>query len=541
MANFNTTTITDEKLLFGRRGEIDLMWRVANMQSHFALVGTRRFGKTCLFKCMLNKLKAEDSPCIPIYLDFKEVSSVVRGTTNVYNYIVSMMTVEAYNYSLFTGKSTFLNGKLELAASKNWNDVYSQIEGIDSASSLQLLTEAVNTYSGLAGKPILLLIDEYEFMLKYAFTDTSGFFKLRTLGDDTQYNHPMLMLWVAGAESWSRMGVLLGSNELNTCGDPNYLYPLTKEDFLEMWDSESSTWHDEIDKKILSENRELAYEKSGGVPYYGKLIGKYILTHRSFPTFEILQAYFEEIFNSKITLQHKKLLIKLSTVARKLESSVELTDLMQQGLVKFENNKHEITIGFLVDYLKSLNQNVIQQKPISYGLVEEICRLLEAVNRTSYKKNKRKIFRDIESQLSIMLDMQSVVIDSRTFTCFVLATYKMYLERTEGKIICRDGFERSIAGANLPEDFNRRKDWRNPQKGLFARALARLRNDLIHVSDSNEESEQDSLEDTESMRLFFIGNNSEPVSKKEFQDFQTAVLTKFRDELIKMKIFLDKN
>ena len=434
MAKFNTTIITDETHLYGRGAEIELMWRLANMNSHFALIGTRRFGMTCLFKCMTNKLKHPESPCLPVYLDFKEVSSVVRGTSNVYNYIVAMMTVEACRSNIFTGKATFLDGKLEIEDSQNWSFIYSQLDGISSADSLQLLQETVHTYAGIAGKPILLLIDEYEFMLKYAFTDTSGFFKLRNLGDESPFDYPVLMLWVAGAESWSRMGVLLGSNELNTCGDPNYLYPLSKEDFLKMWDNETASWHNENERNTLLEYRELAYNKSGGVPYYGKLIGKYILVHGCFPSYEILQPYFEEIFNSKISTQHKNILKKLSTVSRQMDPSKELDDLKHQGLIKEEKNKYVITIGFLSDYMKTLTPNIIQQKPLSSTLVEEICRLIEAINKTSLKKKHKKIFKDIEATLSITFDMQNIVTDSRSFTCFVLAAYKMYLERTEERV-----------------------------------------------------------------------------------------------------------
>jgi predicted AAA+ superfamily ATPase len=89
MTAFSQIEITDPEKLFGRKELIDKLFALANRHDNVAIIGTRRFGKTCLLKCMETKLRQDNkSKSYPIYFDFKEVGLIINSATasKVYNF-----------------------------------------------------------------------------------------------------------------------------------------------------------------------------------------------------------------------------------------------------------------------------------------------------------------------------------------------------------------------------------------------------------------------------------------------------------------------
>ena len=82
--------ITESEKLFGRKDLIKQLTYLANNGNSVSIIGLRRFGKSCLLESLVNDLsKLDNSKVYPIYFDFKEVGSLIKGTDNVYRYMIS--------------------------------------------------------------------------------------------------------------------------------------------------------------------------------------------------------------------------------------------------------------------------------------------------------------------------------------------------------------------------------------------------------------------------------------------------------------------
>ena len=71
MEPFSKHTIDSLDQLFGRKDLVDKLLAYAKRKENVALIGTRRFGKTCLFKSLQKHfLIDEEAPVFPVFLDF---------------------------------------------------------------------------------------------------------------------------------------------------------------------------------------------------------------------------------------------------------------------------------------------------------------------------------------------------------------------------------------------------------------------------------------------------------------------------------------
>ena len=205
---------------------------------------------------------------------------------------------------------------------------------------------------------------------------------------------------------------------------------------------------------------------------------------------------------------------------------------MNKGLVKYDEEKkrHQVTIGFLSDYLKTLDIVAVTKMPPTFKLVDDICKLIENINS---QRPKDMIFRPVNEEASLAIEMKSLVYDQHAMLTFAAATYKMYLERSAGKSIFDDGTEKMVFGKKLPEGFRKAFIPNKPESGKFARAIDRLRQTYIHLFDNNRpvNSQMDEVE----MLNYFIGKPILPLKPEEFSELQMGVLNKFKLELEKMR------
>lgn len=537
-APFSIDVITSANELYGRQDLIDSLRMSASMHINVQLIGTRRFGKTCLFRTLCNELSDEDSPCYPVFLDFKCVSSAVSGTSDVYKYIVSVILSSMFQSGIVDSEVMTFNETIKIKPNKSWSNVYGQLSAIGSSDSLGLLQEMIPFFADLLGKPVMLMIDEYEYLIKFSLSCPDDFFAIRNLATETlpKSGQRLLVFWVAGAETWKHIGEVTGSGWGNTMHSPTYVDPLEKDDFMKMWDDETQKVEIESKRNLLMSKAEYAWEKSGGVPFYGKLIGRELLVKKDADVdYTILQNFFDEILKGNISKDEKLILKELSTLPRRKPETPALKELINKGLVKFdeERKRHQITIGFLTDYLKTLDFVTATKMPPTVKIVDEICQLIENINS---QRPRNMIFKPVNEELSLAIDMKSVACDKKTMLNFSSATYKMYLERSAEKSVFDDGQERNVFGKKLPFGFRKAYDPTQPENGKFARAVDRLRQTYIHLYDNNRpvNSQMDEVE----MLNYFIGKPILPLKPEEFAELQMGVLKMFKKELEKMREFV---
>lgn len=532
---FSTDVITSADELYGRKELIESLQISAKMNINVQLIGTRRFGKTCIFRSMCNVLSKEDSPCYPIYLDFKCVSSAVSGTSDVYKYIVSVIVCNLFQSCILDNDELTFNETINIKPHKTWSHVFGQLSSLGPSDALGLFQEFIPWIADLLGKPILLMIDEYEYLIKYSLNCPDDFFAIRNLATETltDTGQRILVFWVAGAETWKHIGEVTGSGWGNTMHSPTYVDPLEKEDFLKMWNDEVQNVESEAKRSLLMSKAEFAWEKSGGIPFYGKLIGtEFLVKKNAVVDYTLLQTFFDEILKGNMSKDEKQILKSLSTLARRFQETPALKSLINKGLVKYDDKlkRHQITIGFLSDYLKTLDFITVTKMPQTFKIVDEIRKLIENINS---QRPHDMIFRPINEEVSLAIGMRSLVCDENTMLTFAAATYKMYLERSAGKTVFADGSERIVYGKKLPFGFKKSYDPVKPESGKFARAVDRLRQTYIHLFDNNRPINSQ-MDETE-MLDFFINKSILPLRPAEFAELQMGVLNKFIIELENMR------
>ncbi|MBR4729483.1 MAG: hypothetical protein IK075_04410 [Prevotella sp.] len=179
MVPFNNNIVTDVNLLFGRKKLLETLDKYILSNINLSIIGTRRFGKTSLLRTVQKKLikQGDEAPCIPIYMDFKGVCSIVNNTAGVYRYIISLIVAELFKQKIFTSREVFPNN-IEIIPSDNWNNVFCQLEKYDTSEMLGLFIHIMPWFADLCERPFFLLFDEYEFLIKHTFDKADEFFNL---------------------------------------------------------------------------------------------------------------------------------------------------------------------------------------------------------------------------------------------------------------------------------------------------------------------------------------------------------------------------
>ena len=513
MIPFSQVAITDPNKLFGRRELIDKLLILANRHDNIAIIGTRRFGKTCLLKCIETALRQDDkSTSYPIYFDFKEVGAVIKGTDNVYKYMISILVEVLFKDKHFTQAETIK--KVTIIPSDDWTDIYEQLSDISSVKTQGLFTEIIIFFAELIGKTILFLIDEYEYLFKYSFDTPVGFMNMRTLS--SQKEKPFAF-WIAGAVNWDYLCTITGSGELNGIGSNTVSFGrLDKDSFNEMWNKEIAEIDDNKLKDLL--DMEFAYLNSGGVPFYGKCIGSYIVVNKKMPDYSILKANFQEIDNA-LHSEEKKILNDIAKCPQNIKDSKYVIELENKGLVKKSNNKknsYEISIGFYRDYLiASLNDadRLKSKLTESQELVVKITNLIETINKTFDNKRKLYIFDLVNDSASLENDLRTPCFNKENFADFASAIYKIYFERTK---------DNDKKGEKLPVKFRYNE---------FSQIIDILRHSFGggHIIDKFQQ--QEGRMTKPEMLEILTGSKNEPHTAEDFNYLQIKILKMFETEL----------
>ncbi|KAA6351901.1 hypothetical protein EZS27_000698 [termite gut metagenome] len=520
MTPFSQVTITDPNELFGRKELIEKLLSLANRHDNVAIIGTRRFGKTCLLKCIETVLRRDDkSTSYPIYFDFKSVGSIIKGTEYVYKYMVCILVSKLFCDKHFTNTETIK--KITITPSEEWEDIYEQIQDVSFVQIQGLFEAIIKFFAELLGKTILFLIDEYEYLFKYSFDSPEGFMKMRTISTQSLENglRPF-SFWIAGAVSWDYLCTVTGSGELNGIGGNTIsLSPLAEVYFREMWNSEISTIENSELKNLLDSNIEFTFHNSGGVPFFGKCIGSYIIVNNIVPDYSILKANFQEIDNA-LHLEEKKILNILAQQSQNIKGttlSVHINALLEKGLIRHGNNKsYEISIGFYRDYLLASLNDADRLKPKiseSQAFTDKITGLIETINKTNFNKKKIYIFDPVNDSASLEKDLRTLCSTKEQFADFASSLYKVYFERTK---------DNDKNKAKLPYNF---------KNSEFSRIVDTLRHSLGGGHEMDKLSQYEGQMSKVEMLEILTDSKNEPYNTEDFEKLQIEILKRFEKEL----------
>lgn len=511
MIPFQVREIADPKCLFGRSGMLESLKVSAYRNANLNVVGIRRFGKTCVMKSLISLLKEDENTTVyPIYLDFK--SSEIIGTDNVYKYMLSVFLSSLFLDGANTDKINICGN--DVMPSGIWEDIYEQI----SASGLRLhrqLSELVSFFSEMMEKTVLFIIDEYEFLFVKALERPEGFMKIRNLGAQINKNgHRIFAYWLVGSITWDKLCDSIGSPAANTITETSYITPLDKESFLKWWQYELSFESDTILKGLLEVNAEIAYEKSGGVPYYGIKIAEYLIKYKQQPDYSILLQSFKDMMSRCLSPEEQKVLEKLKKGPQNI-SSLEANQLYEKGIIQKINKKNfSIRIAYLQEYVNSLfSEKNATNAEVLRKLVKDIVEYMKNINDCKKNKCGEYVFKPDNAMSSWEEVLRTECLTRKDFESFVNSLYKMFFERAK----------ENEKGDLLPNKF---------RYGNFAKCLDTARHGVDHAQDSYIVL-PGQLKRSEMLQIV-NGNLNEPFYPSEYSDFQLNFMRLFLTELKNM-------
>ena len=520
---FEIFDITNKEYLYGRDALIKKLIILAKRCENASIIGARRFGKTCLLKSISAFLKENDDiPVYPLYLDFK--TEDLKGTDAAYRYMISSLLVSLYNEGLFTNEENF--GAVNIKPSEDWTDIDEQLMSLSSVRLQSCLKRVVLFFAELLDKTILFIIDEYEYLFKYILDTPASFMKLRDLS--TTINEDGLrpfIFWISGAVNWDHLCTDLGSGECNPISATEYVTPIDKPDFIKMWNDECELIDDNEKKELLKNNCEFAWEKSGGVPFYGKLIGGYILRNHTKPNYSICSPCFKEMIKT-LSIPEVNILKDVSKNELSITQSIAVGDLIEKGIITKDKKKYIMTIMFLKEYLIDdfADTNLTTPKKKEHEtLVAEIGQIIENINKTQSNKRRKTIFKPTIDSVSTYKDLTGPCYSSDLFAEFSCAIYRIYFEWTK---------------ESKPKELLPNRSFKNNDFSQYV-DIARHSLGKAHQMDTFELAEGKKTKTD--MLLSLLGSANEPKDPEEFYKLQLGFLKLFKATLIDIQTYVRKN
>ena len=518
---FKNADITDPKYLFGRNNLLSILYDHAERLDQIQLIGARRFGKTCLLKCLVTLLKSEgEHNAYPIYLDLK--SHRINGTNNVYRYLSSTIISNLY-VDEWINETPISYSDIVVSPKRNWREVYRQIDE-DSDTITDFFESLVKDYSALLEQTFLLLFDEYEAMAK-AFDRIDGFMTIRELCNDE--SRP-ISFWLAGATPWryftkvNNNQTVGGSGEFNGIEITHHVRPLDYDSFLFMWEYECG-FLDEQNKNVILKKVKEVYEATGCVPFYAKSIGSMLCVDHVFPDYTSLQDHFSEMEKMLSEEEYKTLRVIYNspkTFSEPLPNSVG--NLRSYGLLKKDSkNRFYIPIKFYADYIKSLiydqqnsaksDNNTINQ------LVEKIVTLIYTINENWMRRHRVFMFDPSNDDAAIHhKNLRTICTDRGKFSNFISAIYILHWEGSKVN---------STGGAKLPPAF---------KNSYFRKAIDRLRHTFGNAHQTDKLVTSENQIDKGAALDFFTGSTTEPITPSDWMQLQDCILKQYKEELTKI-------
>jgi hypothetical protein len=520
---FEIKDIDNVNQLFGREQIVRKLMILAKRCENTSIIGARRFGKTSLLKSVVNNIRScSDINVYPIYLDFK--SEDIKGTDAAYRYMISVLVTYLYNDDIFTSEDRF--GTVSVNPSDEWIDVDEQINSLSGVKLQSCLKRIICFFAEIMNKTILFVIDEYEYLFKYVLDTPASFMKLRELSTSVLDSELRpFMFWIAGALSWDSLCSVIGSGECNPISATEYVGPINKDDFMNMWEYECNLINDEQTRSYIKEQNNYAWIQSGGVPFYGKIIGAYILRNHVIPEYTICAPFFREMMQKTLSTAEINILKSVSKGIQVPQNSLGYSTLQEKGLIVNVKSKTAVSIEFLKEYLLAdiADLNVGKNKKNEHEtLTSEIGQIIENINKTQENKKKKLIFKPTVDSQSTYKDLTGPCYSSDLFAEFSCALYRMYFEWT------KDIKPRDL----LPQNFRYNE---------FAQYVDIARHSLGKAHQMDTFDLGDGKKSKSEMLLNFLGTANEPKDSNDFYKLQLAFLRMFKAVLSDIQNFVRKD
>lgn len=520
---FENHTISNPEDLYGRESLLKKLTVLAKRKENTAILGARRFGKTCMLKSMHTLIRNSGNISVyPVYLDFKIAD--VHGTEAAYRYMISELVKLLFSDGVFTEPQTI--GVKIINPTDDQLDIEEQLSGISATRIQALLERMIRFFAKKMNKTILFMIDEYEYLFKYGLDTPSGFFRLRdlstTLIDDSL--RPFCF-WIAGVLDWDELCTDIGSGELNPITAIEIVHPIEKDAFSKMWKTECELIDDSAKKQIVLDCLDFAFEKSGGVPFYAKQIGAHLMRYDELPDYSISKSSFKETMNKTMKPAEMNILKALALKEEHLLLSDALTSLKNRGwVIDKEDGAHAISIGFLKDYLAAeLNDPLMEKSDTKSDLLAyQVFKLIENINKTQLNRGLDVIFKPPIEVVSFYKDLAIPCYSAERIQDFSNALYLIYFEWTK----------KERPRELLPESFRNDINAQYVEVARHTIGRGHLIDDF--VSQSGKATKEDML-------VAITGKVDEPYEPEEFYAIQIAFLERFKSSLEEIQKYLREN
>ena len=431
MEAFSQGTIDNLSELFGRTNLITKLRKYAERQDNVNLVGSRRSGKTCVLTTLKSTIKLDpNSNVYPFYIDIKE-SGIKGNTCAVYRYIVSILVSDLNKDGIWADSDLTISG-VTFQSHYYYEDIYEDpVLCAQSSNKMQsIFNNLVKKINTELGKTVLILFDEYEKLMKYAFDEPSGFYRMRNMVNDRTLSFTFI---VAGHEKWDKVISKLGSGELNVVNVEEPIIPLNAEEFHDLWQYECSKISDQSLRDIILCKEEFAYEKSGGIPFFGKCIGAYLVVNR-----DIEPTYFDISLDEIVSSldRDEKIILQKMERGEVVQLTPPLESLRIKGLVVRDGDCYRITMGFMKDVIRSadyVDQLRRSAENPCQKLAMESVRLVETINATRKNKGYPYTFEPVNDSGSLEEDLRTLCTTKTDFEDFCAALYRNHFERSKDR------------------------------------------------------------------------------------------------------------
>ena len=293
-----------------------------------------------------------------------------------------------------------------------------------------------------------------------------------------------------------------------------------------MWNYECKLIEDETNRKKVLTEVEFAWKKTGGVPFYGKLIGAYLVRNNSLPDHTICKPFFNEMLNKTLNVAEINTLKVLAKGMGITSTSLGYSSLCDKGIIVNEKNKTILPIEFLKEYILADNADSNLSKPKRAeheSLVSDISQFIEIINKTQENKKRSYIFKPTVDSMSTFKDLTGPCFSTELFAEFSCAIYRIYFEWT------KETKPREL----LPNN--------NFKYNNFAQYVDIARHSLgkTHQMDTFELT--NGKKSKPDMLMALLGNVNEPKDPNEFYRLQLAFLRMFKTTLQEILNYVRKN
>lgn len=461
------TDVTDPTRLFGHKEKGQLLDQVFThliLGTNIQILGERRSGKTSLLRCVAAKIKASEYRCIPVYLNYREYPTV-KGSAAAYRLLLA--TIHA---AVMRHPDQSLPKEAEVLGVRLSGGTTAEVhlEVLNSVQDFMVprLLEQYISWIGDLEAGIILMLDEYEHLLRRTFEGQEGaFFVLRDIAsrpEPARGRSKLLTYAIAGSKPWDQLCQMVGSPELNNIGATLHVGPLDPGAFGDMWAQCLQDSSEEARSKVAESSASLdtVYGLTGGWPFYGKVIGNYMIAGQGS----------EDSFYSQLTPHFNVIWANLSEAEKRLMLDVQkgaarigaLGSLARRGLVVDTPElrpRGRLWSTFVDEQVESAQDSPEQAGHNRSGLgqtdlhllVQDVITLVTEINEASQLLSREDIFKCSNQDVPIYRDLETPALGPEQFTHFALSMYNLLFERTRKR--GRNGRETPLE--SLPNRFRK--------------------------------------------------------------------------------------